>query len=155
MKQNATGDFRYLLNHFARREWLEKKKVNPAGWLCAQKRPQSALSKVGQFYRKLLKAKEALPDYLVVVDDDTYLNVEWFLQNFLKNSNTSSSNDDSSKERRKQKSRPTGVNNAVPQVWAGCYVRKPVMDANITFPYGGFGTYYNRKSIERLIQPIR
>ena len=62
--------FQYLRGQFARTQWLEKKK-NPAGWLCAQTRPMSGIMKVNLYYKS---TGEPLPDYLVVMDDDTYYN---------------------------------------------------------------------------------
>jgi len=50
------------------------------GWLCAQRRPGYALGKRGQAYRSdmLQYGTAVLPDYLILVDDDTYMNMEIF-----------------------------------------------------------------------------
>jgi hypothetical protein len=117
---------------FASIEWLQKK-VNPVGWLCAQKRPAASLAKLGRTYRVMSKLHSlTLPDYLVVVDDDTYINLEIFEKSILQ------------KE----------IKRSDPVVYAGCLIRWPPYTFNWTFPYGGFGTFWNRAALKRLIQPI-
>lgn len=115
---------------FASREWLQKK-ANPVGWICAQKRPAASLAKLGRTYRAMLH-HFSLPDYLLVVDDDTYINLEIFEKSILQ------------KEFKRSD----------PVVYAGCLIRWPPHTFNWTFPYGGFGTFWNRAALKRLIQPI-
>jgi hypothetical protein len=67
--------FRYLRGQYAKAEWLEKK-ANPSGWMCAQVRPYSGLLKAYKHYKK---SQQALPDYLIIIDDDTYYNMELFV----------------------------------------------------------------------------
>ena len=75
-------------NHFARQQWLEGK-ANPGGWMCAQRRFPAALSKLLRLYRKAaavvvaeaeedhVVSAEIFPDYLIFVDDDTAVNLEY------------------------------------------------------------------------------
>lgn len=96
------------------------------GWLCAQKRFAHAMGKVGEFYRE--GGPDFLPDYLFIQDDDYGMQA---LVNFLS-----------------QRSQET------PYVAAGCLIHWPVYTVNFSFPYGGFGTMFNKLAIERLIKPI-
>jgi hypothetical protein len=98
-----------------------------AGWMCAQKRPIDGLNHVLKQYKD---ENLDLPKYLFIIDDDTYINMDVLIDMLLK---------DFSFE--------------VTQVVAGCnfhFLRKESM----TFPYGGFGSFISRASIQRLIQPI-
>lgn len=45
-------------------------KAAPTGWMCAQKRPIDGLRLVIEHYAK--HSKETLPDYLLLIDDDTH-----------------------------------------------------------------------------------
>lgn len=117
---------------FASVPWLQKK-ANPVGWLCAQKRPASSLAKLGRTYRVGLKLQSmTLPDYLLVVDDDTYINLELFEKSILRKA----------------------LKHSDPVVYAGCLIRWPPNTFNWTFPYGGFGTFWNKAALKRFIQPI-
>jgi hypothetical protein len=98
------------------------------GWLCAQKRPAHGLGKLGEFYRQGLEwYNESLPDYLLVVDDDTYINLQWFQEEF--------GNQDSS----------------IPRAESGCLLFGP---ATLSFPYGGFGLMLSMGALHNLIRPI-
>lgn len=119
---------RFLGNAYANSAWL-KKKASPVGWMCAQRRPLHGLYKVFQKYKN---SGESLPDYLIVIDDDTYFNLEQF-QKLVQEDNRSVED---------------------PAVLAGCLIRMPVMTVNFTIPFGGFGTIFNRASLERLLEPI-
>jgi hypothetical protein len=65
-----------LSKHFITRERLENN-PNPMGWLCAQARPLHALFQVQHYYER-----HSLPDYLLIVDDDTYFNMKKFEKHF-------------------------------------------------------------------------
>lgn len=65
--------FNSMLGEYARFQWLEKKK-NPMGWMCAQPRPYSGLMKVFNHFNM---TGQSLPTYFVIMDDDTYYNMEW------------------------------------------------------------------------------
>jgi hypothetical protein len=96
------------------------------GWMCAQKRPIDGLNYVLNQYRKGL----AIPQYLAIIDDDTYINMDSVTDILLKDFPVHS-----------------------PQLAAGCnfdYLTK----TGFTFPYGGFGSFITRTAIERLLKPI-
>ena len=47
-----------------------------AGWMCAQQRFAVAWETIGRFYRKQLEVENwALPDFLLLQDDDSYYNM--------------------------------------------------------------------------------
>jgi hypothetical protein len=115
----------HLKNHFAVPSWL-KEKANPAGWICAQRRLVHGFFKAIQSYQT---KKGTLPDYLVIMDDDTYYNME-LVSTFL---NTTR--------------QPLSI--------AGCLVRHPMYQFNFTFPFGGWGLIYNQGALENLMRPIR
>lgn len=139
-RENTHSYFlKYMLNNYARPQWLQKKK-NPVGWMCAQHRAMIGLVKVANTFREIIKSLKSenkgssavLPDYLFVVDDDTFVNVD-IVGDYLQNI----ANDTSE---------------AV--VYAGCMVRSPVRTINATFPFGGWGAIYSRGAIERMIRPV-
>jgi hypothetical protein len=107
-----------------------KEKANPAGWLCAQKRPAESLFRTLDRYRRE-GGKSDYPDYLFLLDDDTYLNMDQIVPHL-------------------QRSYPPQDSYAV----AGCMVRERVMQHNFTFPWGGFGTIFTRGLIEKFLHPI-
>ena len=121
-----SGVFRYLRGLYARIPWLEQK-ANPVGWMCAQQRPYSGLMKVNRHYRQ---SSEELPDYFIIMDDDTYYNMELFQQNFKQ------------------------LDSSEPFVIAGCLIRHPIHMVNFTFPFGGFGTIISKGAMQNLLQPI-
>jgi hypothetical protein len=112
---------RYLRNPYARARWL-KGKAAPHGWMCAQVRPSHGLAKVVAKYREMehTHGDKALPDYLVIADDDTYINIELFEQ-YMSTFDTS-----------------------IPRGVAGCMVRSPVREVNFTIPFGGFGMVFSK-----------
>ncbi|KAG7338387.1 luciferase-like protein [Nitzschia inconspicua] len=117
---------RWMVN-FGRRRWLSKKE-NPVGWMCAQRRFARGMATVLARYRT---EQEAFPDYLLLVDDDTYVNMELLVQLELQHRNQ--------------------YHEAY--VAAGC--RVTIQQAPITnFAFGGFGQVYSHKSLERLTRPI-
>ena len=104
-------------------------KANPAGWLCAQKRPMDGLRVVLDLYRN-----QPLPDYLIIADDDTWVNMPLLTQELLQ-------------------SFPSHQATAV----AGCRMRwsmKKSHNPDLTIPFGGFGSILTRAALERLIRPI-
>ena len=113
-----------MTRHYARIQWL-KKKENPTGWMCAQKRPSEGL------YRVLLQnsTEYALPDYLLLVDDDTWvhLDVDYLRETY-----------------------PPSVAHVI----AGCMVRSDLRRHNFTIPFGGYGTIWTRAALERLRTPV-
>jgi hypothetical protein len=95
------------------------------GWLCAQKRPIDGLYAVLSRYRRGLE--KDLPQYLAIIDDDTFLNIPALVETLRRDF------------------APT-----VPHVVAGCNTRMYAF----TFPYGGFGSFLSREAIHRLLKPI-
>jgi hypothetical protein len=68
---------KYLRGMFARKQWLEKKS-NMVGWLCAIQRPYAGLKKAYTYYHR---SNERLPNYFIILDDDSYYNMESFMMN--------------------------------------------------------------------------
>jgi hypothetical protein len=105
------------------------KPKNHTGWLCAQKRPIDGVYKVLQQYQKN-GGRVAIPDYLFIIDDDTYLNMDSLVALLA-----------------------TNFPPSTPYVRTGCvfdFLRK----SKFRFPFGGFGSFLSKASIERLLQPI-
>ena len=128
--------------------------INATGWLCAQKRPIDGLYKtlqpfvVHQRYQRMVFSPGSnydgltqkiqpissigipLPKYLILIDDDTYLNMT-FISDIL------------SKQYSYQD----------PYLLTGCLLQfnKYTM---YKFPFGGYATIMTQKVIENLIQPI-
>jgi hypothetical protein len=105
----------YYRSCYATQRWLGKK-ANPAGWLCAQTRPTFGFGKVVDYYRK----NPALPDYLIIMDDDSYYNIEFF-ETFMRHKNPDETH-----------------------AIAGCIIRSPMFEINNTIPFGGFGMIFSR-----------
>merc|ERR1740124_102111 len=61
----------YACHHFLGR------KANPAGWMCAQRRPPFALAKLLRLYKAgyNIHGDSFLPPYLIVTDDDTFVDI--------------------------------------------------------------------------------
>lgn len=120
---------KFMKTNYARNKWLEKKE-NPTGWMCAQGRPYSGLKKVQRHYAD---TNEELPDFLIIMDDDTYFNMELFQQNFEQ------------------------MNSSDPTYYAGCLIRYPIgpNEVNLTVPYGGFGSILSAGALRNLFHPIR
>jgi hypothetical protein len=116
--------YRVATNCFADVSFL-KKKANPGGWICAQKRPHYGLSKAAKHYAK--HPQEDLPDWLIIMDDDTYYNMELFYENFRHR-------DASDLE-----------------ISVGCLIHLPL---HFTVPYGGYGSVISRASLAKLLRPI-
>jgi hypothetical protein len=109
---------KFMRNYYASNKWLLGK-ANPGGWLCAQTRPIVALYKVA--LRQYKEAME-LPDYLIIVDDDTHLNLPMIHEYF--------------------QSDPTYFTAA--RTIAGCLVRKPVFQLHFTTSIGGHGIFFSK-----------
>jgi hypothetical protein len=118
---------RRFSNFYASTKWLQKK-PSPTGWLCAQKRFPTGLAKVLRTYKE---TNEALPSFLVLVDDDTYYNIDELSAQFLSMQDQS-----------------------LPGVTAGCRVSHGGIAKGVVFPFGGFGLIFTKGTLERLSQPI-
>ena len=121
-KSAGTSLSDFQRRYYARKRWLAEKK-NPTGWLCAQVRPFSGLMKV---YRHYKTTEQPLPDYFLLIDDDTYYNMDMFQKNF---------------EMRKYGK----------VVYAGCLMQLPVFTA----PWGGFGLILSKEVLESLFRGIQ
>jgi hypothetical protein len=104
--------------------YFEKK---AAGWVCAQKRPIDALYRVLANYKD---GKMIIPHYLFMIDDDTYVNMD-YINDFLYND----------------------FPYDTPYVVTGC-VFYGAKNYRMNFLYGGFGSYFSRAAIQRLLKPI-
>jgi hypothetical protein len=95
------------------------------GWMCAQKRPIDGLHIALERYKI-----EPLPDYLMIIDDDTYLNMDSLAVTF-------------------RDWYPPSESHLV----AGCTYRRPYK-LQFVFPIGGVGSILTRAAIEKLMKPI-
>lgn len=120
-----------------------------AGWICAQRRSGRTLGWLhSQYYQGgidytgsnvssvggisgISVGSVSIPDYLMVVDDDTYVDMERVLTLLEQ------------QQREEEEEGAVGT--------AGCLIE---MVGGYRFPYGGFGTILNKKAIEQLSQPI-
>jgi hypothetical protein len=104
--------------------------IHSTGWLCAQKRPVHGLFKLQQHYRE---TGQSLPDYLIIIDDDSFYNMDLFEQNFQ-----------------------GGKYSMEPRAVAGCRIipRLKVSQSSFSFPYGGFGLTLSRGFLEALLKPL-
>jgi Glycosyltransferase 61 len=100
---------------------------NATGWLCAQKRPIEGLHLALEKYQA---HPTEIPDYLMVIDDDTYLHIDALAATF-------------------QKYYPPDE----PHVVAGCTYMRP-RRLKFIFPIGGVGSILSRGAIQRLLQPL-
>lgn len=119
-----TKDESYISGTLRKRLFFPKKQT---GWMCAQKRPLDGLHKVLELYRNNVTT---IPDYLYIIDDDTYINVDLLTKDLLH-------------------FYPVNQSFAV----AGCNMNF-LKSSGITFPDGGFGTFLTKAAIQRLLQPI-
>jgi len=131
----------YFTSNYARLQWLEKKK-SPSGWLCAQRRFGVTLTKVVELYAETL----SLPDYFIIADDDTYINIDHIVELMMRGPQRRAGEVD-----QLNAEFPT---QDTPVVYAGCRVRAPDYKIKWTFPFGGFGTFFSKGSLQRLIQPL-
>eukprot|EP00804_Cyclotella_cryptica_P013053 CCRYP_002359-RA/>CCRYP_002359-RA protein AED:0.09 eAED:0.14 QI:151/0.85/0.75/1/0.85/0.75/8/502/1448 len=106
-----------------------RERSNDAGWICAQRRVGRAF---GWLHSQYAGGKATIPEYLILVDDDTYVDLVDVMA-YLE------------KEDQKAEGRAFAR--------AGCvFPRNEV----IPFPlsYGGFGTILNKAAIRTLSEPI-
>jgi hypothetical protein len=120
-RQGKSGESRIA---FLYRQYQFKPKKH-VGWLCAQKRPIDGLYAVLSRYQR--ENMENVPQYLAIIDDDTFLNVPALMETLRRD-----------------------FASTVPHVVAGCNTRMYAF----TFPYGGFGSFLSRAAIQRLLKPI-
>lgn len=113
------------------RSWVIRK-ANPAGWMCAQSRWGNGMAKLAKLYRNgVANGTAALPDFFIVVDDDTLMRIDMFVETM------------------------EHVNPKVPMVWAGCVGIIPKGEGMYRFtPTGGDGMIFSRAAMERFIRPL-
>jgi Glycosyltransferase 61 len=99
---------------------------NSTEWLCEQKRPIDGLHIALENY----KNGASIPDYLMLIGDDTYLNMDALVKKF-------------------QESYPPDDNHLV----AGC-TYLGVEESHFVYPIGGMGSILTRATIEKIMQPI-
>lgn len=143
-KRSAWPKSNFLTKHFttsfARPQWLAKKK-DAGAWLCAQRRMAAGLAKVGRIYR----SSGEIPAFLVLVDDDTYVNMDRFEKEVLCNMSGDDNNSTVMED---------GAD-ASAKVYAGCVVvASPGQLIQWTIPFGGWGTFFSRGAIKRLVMPL-
>ena len=116
-----------------------KVKKNPSGWICAQKRPLHALQNaVHKYYYHNNEALsnsnqiiQELPDYLIIGDDDTWINIDAL-----------------------KSSLPKMYPPNEPRAVAGCLIRFEPRYDYFTIPFGGFGLVLTRSTLYNLLRPI-
>lgn len=101
-------------------------KENPTGWMCAQKRPLTALWKILQTYPS---NGDDFPDYLFLLDDDTWIQMDTLVPNLI-----------------------LQYPSRQPFLIAGCLVESS--HDKFSFPFGGFGTIFTKAAVQRWIQPL-
>lgn len=134
-------------SEYARVQWLEKK-ANAMGWVCVQRRFITSLTELVEMYAAAAATADnttALPDYLIFGDDDTYVNIDHIIELFLENP---ARQKDAGMDLEAMVYPPKDV----PVVTAGCRVDKPVP---FNFPFGGYGVFFSRGSLQKLIQPLQ
>jgi hypothetical protein len=112
---------RLMKRHYITRERLEAN-PNPVGWLCAQARPLHALFQIQKHYQR-----QSLPDYMIIMDDDSYYNMNKFQKHFSLE----------------------GASRA--RAIAGCRIK---FSLQFSGPFGGFGLIFSRSMLQNLMSPI-
>ena len=100
---------------------------NHTGWICAQKRPLEGLYQMLDRYRT---KQEALPDYLILVEDDTYINTAQ-VASVLQEKYSSTD----------------------PNLLSGCITSYPERQ-QLVFPTRGTGTMLSKVAIHNMLKPI-
>jgi hypothetical protein len=120
---------------FAKPEWLQRTKTDPMAWICAQKRPMAGLWKALKVYEA--HPSQELPEFLILMDDDTYYNMEGVSQGLISLQKEVLFNHEEDSV-----------------VLAGCVIRGRLKRFKWTFPFGGWGTIFSRGALEALLQPM-
>lgn len=120
-----------------------KPPASPMGWMCAQKRPVDAVVRLLNHYQDAqTKAKEmdagavktTFPDYVMVMDDDTFINMEKVLPTLA-----------GWLQQDEQQQQPPAV------AAAGCLI---LSGPDFHFPYGGWGSMMSRGVLQNFLRPI-
>jgi len=118
---------------------------SPTGWICAQRRFMTSLTSFFELYADK-ESKNSLPDYFILADDDTYVNIDHIIEHFI----IEPARRRDAGENIETLAVPPFEN---PVVTAGCRLDYEI--ARTTWPYGGFGMFFSRGSLETMIQPIQ
>jgi hypothetical protein len=118
---------------------------NPTpGWVCAQKRPMSALMKL------IAKMDGVFPDFLLIIDDDTYLRMDAVVRQLQTHDSE----------------QPVAIAGRFLQffvkapIWhfvlriVGLYGTTVIMPSLLSLPHGGYGSFYSRGTLVALHTPI-
>jgi len=160
---------------YAGQQWLDTKS-NPGGWMCAQRRFTASLSKLLRLYRDaIVAAKKAnggssgrnfdpsqiFPDYLILGDDDTAIDLEYISNKLCHQPKEREREREREQEINKNKADAVDVLLEEPQppskstVYAGCLIRlTPDENHKYAVPYGGFGVFFSKGSLERFAAPL-
>lgn len=144
---NDTAPYAWLRNRaqsfakFSQLDKANKPPASPMGWLCAQKRPVDALIKLLSSYQdartKEVEEAAIFPDYVIVMDDDTFINMEKVvpaLAEWLQHD-------------KQQVARPPAI------AAAGCLIASRP-GPNFFYPYGGWGAMLSREVLRNFLRPI-
>ncbi|CAB9508148.1 expressed unknown protein [Seminavis robusta] len=111
-----------IRHHIFSKEYLDPKpKDSIPGWMCAQQRPMAGLLKAMKAYEQQEK-----PDFLIIMDDDTYYNMDLML----------------SLHNRHNFSKKTAMTSP-------CFYTSPVR-----YPQGGFGSVWTKGLLNAIQKPI-
>ena len=118
------------------------------GWLCAQRRSVTGVSKMYRLHYKnpsmyasnddttttSTAVVDLLPDYLLLIDDDTYVNIDRLLKHLAYSNHTCTTSQQ-------------------PYVGVGCQmiVRDRTLKKTRIFGYGGFGTIFSHGTLKLLM----
>jgi hypothetical protein len=132
---NLSYPFLYGISHNFFTASQMKRGGSSTGWLCAQKRPVDGLLKVIRQYddgkRHHTDQSLSTPDYLILMDDDTFVNVDSLMSYLASNNFT----------------------NQRARILVGCKILWPVH--HFTSAWGGFATILNQRAIQNFRQPVQ
>ena len=116
---------------------------NPSGWVFVQRIFATSFTSVVQIYAE----NQSLPDYLIVVHDDTHVSIGKIVKMMIQ-------------EPIDFKTNGTNQTMAIypspgtPIVLAGCRAQAPNHLLTWTIPFEGYGTFFRKRSIIRMLQPL-
>lgn len=124
--------FKEIFAKGCNKKWLTQKS-NPGGWLCAQKRPLDGVYGVLSKYKARFSSYSdgVLPDYFIIMDDDTYVNLDTVPAYAM-----------------------VEYPIDVPHVVAGCLMRRDIAQQNFTSPFGGYSSILSKAAVYNFIRPI-
>lgn len=104
------------------------------GWVCAQRRIGRAFEWLQSQYSSKTEPSEPLPDALLLVDDDTYLDVGRVASYIA------------------MQEKAAGIAAVHPLAGAVCRIKDV---GPFPFAYGGFGVFLNKEALRELVTPIK